>query len=73
MRDACERCERALPLDADARICSYECTFCPACTDALMGCCPNCGGELLPRPRRPSVWWPGAQSGCRDQKRTGRI
>jgi uncharacterized protein len=52
MRAACERCDGALPLDSDARICSYECTFCPACTDALTGRCPNCGGELLPRPRR---------------------
>ena len=52
MRAACERCDGALPLDSDARICSYECTFCPACTDALSGRCPNCGGELLARPRR---------------------
>jgi uncharacterized protein len=52
MRAACERCDGALPLDGDARICSYECTFCPACTDALIGRCPNCSGELLPRPRR---------------------
>ena len=52
MRPACERCERALPLDGDARICSYECTFCPACSEEMSGRCPNCGGELLPRPRR---------------------
>ena len=52
MRPACERCDRALPLDGDARICSYECTFCPACSEEMSGRCPNCGGELLPRPRR---------------------
>jgi len=52
MRPACERCDTALPLDGDARICSYECTFCPACARELSGRCPNCGGELLPRPRR---------------------
>ena len=52
MRLACERCNKALPLDGDACICSYECTFCPACTREMSSRCPNCGGELLPRPRR---------------------
>ncbi|GLW67796.1 hypothetical protein Kpho02_00950 [Kitasatospora phosalacinea] len=53
MRDRCERCEDAvLPPDAPARICSYECTFCPTCSDAMQHVCPNCGGELVPRPRR---------------------
>ncbi|MBV9693586.1 MAG: DUF1272 domain-containing protein, partial [Alphaproteobacteria bacterium] len=40
------------PDAADARICSFECTFCAACTDAMAGVCPNCGGELVQRPRR---------------------
>jgi hypothetical protein len=48
----CERCRVALASDGDARICSYECTFCVACADALVAVCPNCGGELVPRPRR---------------------
>jgi uncharacterized protein len=52
MREACERCGAPLAVAADARICSYECTFCPACTEAMSGVCPNCGGELVPRPRR---------------------
>ena len=53
MREACERCQARLPPDAvDARICSYECTFCAACADAMDGRCPNCGGELVSRPRR---------------------
>ena len=53
MREACERCGTALPKDgAGAHICSYECTFCSACTDAMDNRCPNCGGELVPRPRR---------------------
>ena len=54
MKTACERCEVALPADSPvARICSYECTFCASCTDGdLAGRCPNCGGELQPRPRR---------------------
>ena len=52
LRGECERCGATLPHDADARICSYECTFCPGCADAMDGVCPNCGGELVPRPRR---------------------
>ncbi|MEE4383357.1 MAG: DUF1272 domain-containing protein [Pseudomonadales bacterium] len=54
MKPSCERCDRALPADAPgAFICSYECTFCGPCReDALHGRCPNCRGELLPRPRR---------------------
>ncbi len=55
MRAACEHCGKALAHDSDARICSYECTFCPACTSELSDRCPNCGGELLPRPRRTPV------------------
>jgi hypothetical protein len=52
MRDACERCGAALEPDGDAVICSYECTFCAACGVELAHTCPNCGGELLRRPRR---------------------
>jgi hypothetical protein len=55
MRDVCERCGTALAADStEARICSFECTFCASCADAL-GACPNCGGELVPRPRRVSA------------------
>jgi uncharacterized protein len=54
MRAACERCEAALAPDGEARICSYECTFCAACADQMEGRCPNCGGELVARPRRYS-------------------
>jgi uncharacterized protein (TIGR00369 family) len=52
MKDACERCAAPLALDAEAHVCSHECTFCPACTAALHAVCPNCGGELVRRPRR---------------------
>jgi hypothetical protein len=52
MRTTCERCGAALTPDGDAAICSYECTFCLDCTDALGRVCPNCGGELSRRPRR---------------------
>jgi hypothetical protein len=54
LRPGCERCDRDLPPDsADARICSFECTFCRDCAETqLAGRCPNCGGELVRRPRR---------------------
>lgn len=56
LRPNCECCERDLPPDStEARICSFECTFCADCADhRLQGLCPNCGGELLRRPRRPA-------------------
>jgi hypothetical protein len=41
-----------LPVGAEARICSFECTFCPTCAVAMQDICPNCGGELVRRPRR---------------------
>jgi hypothetical protein len=52
MRPGCERCSAPLPHDADAFICSYECTFCPGCSAEMRHTCPNCGGELVRRPRR---------------------
>jgi uncharacterized protein len=53
LKPTCEKCAAALPPEAaDARICSYECTFCAHCADAMERICPNCGGELVPRPRR---------------------
>ncbi|HEY1573872.1 MAG TPA: DUF1272 domain-containing protein [Pseudonocardiaceae bacterium] len=54
MRPGCERCDTDLPPgSADARICSFECTFCTTCADGpLAGQCPNCGGVLLARPTR---------------------
>jgi uncharacterized protein len=54
LRPACERCSTALPHDGEAYMCSYECTFCTACSATLDGTCPNCGGELVRRPRRPT-------------------
>ena len=56
LRPNCECCDKDLPPDAaDARICSYECTFCQDCVDNRLpgGKCPNCGGELVRRPVRP--------------------
>ena len=54
MRTACERCGRHLGHEDAARICSFECTFCTDCAGAMDGICPNCGGELVARPRRAS-------------------
>lgn len=55
MRAQCERCQAALPVAGPARICSYECTFCAGCAAAMDGTCPNCGGELVARPRRAAA------------------
>ena len=53
MRPKCEKCDAPLAMDsADARICSYECTFCAPCAASMEARCPNCGGELRERPRR---------------------
>jgi hypothetical protein len=56
LRPGCECCDRDLPPDStEARICSFECTFCAACADGVLGGrCPNCGGELVRRPTRPA-------------------
>jgi hypothetical protein len=55
LRPNCECCDRDLPPDSpDARICSFECTFCADCSETrFAGLCPNCGGELIRRPMRP--------------------
>jgi hypothetical protein len=56
LRPGCECCDRDLPPESeDARICSFECTFCVDCASTMNGRCPNCGGELVRRPRRPAA------------------
>jgi hypothetical protein len=59
LRPTCENCNKVLPPDSlEARICSYECTFCTSCADGVLGnACPNCGGGFVPRPIRPSKNW----------------
>ena len=52
MRDRCERCGCGLAADGAATICSHECTFCEGCAAEMDRVCPNCGGELVARPRR---------------------
>jgi hypothetical protein len=61
LRPTCENCNSLLPPDsAEARICSYECTFCAACVEnVLLNVCPNCGGGFEPRPVRPATNWKG--------------
>jgi uncharacterized protein len=56
LRPNCECCNTDLPPDSGAaRICSFECTFCVSCAEGILaGSCPNCGGELVVRPRRPA-------------------
>ena len=57
LRPNCECCDRDLPAEStEAMICSFECTFCRPCViGVLSGTCPNCGGELVARPRRPAA------------------
>ena len=57
LRPNCECCNRdLLPTSAEARICSFECTFCERCANGVLGGrCPNCTGELVARPRRPTA------------------
>ena len=59
LRPSCEHCNKALPpASLEARICSYECTFCAPCVDGVLGnVCPNCGGGFVPRPIRPARNW----------------
>ncbi len=54
LRPNCECCNRDLPPQSqEALICSFECTFCRVCASSILeGKCPNCGGELVARPRR---------------------
>ncbi len=59
LRPICENCAKPLPpASAEARICSYECTFCADCVDTVLhNVCPNCGGGFVPRPVRPQHNW----------------
>ena len=53
LKPNCECCDKDLKPDSlEARTCSFECTFCAQCSEALDDVCPNCGGELMDRPTR---------------------
>jgi hypothetical protein len=56
LRPNCECCDRDLPPQSvEARICTFECTFCATCAeDVLREYCPICGGNLVARPVRPA-------------------
>ena len=51
MKGSCEKCGRVLTAGSEAYICTYECTFCSRCREEMNSVCPNCGGELVRRPR----------------------
>jgi hypothetical protein len=59
LRPMCENNNRPLgPTATDAMICTYECTFCSNCVDAVLSnVCPNCGGGVMRRPVRPAHAW----------------
>ena len=59
LRPNCELCDVDLPPDsAEARICTYECTYCASCVDTVLSdVCPTCGGNFVPRPIRPKQAW----------------
>jgi hypothetical protein len=54
LKCACQNCGIALPPESvDARICSFECTFCTNCVDTILhNVCPSCGGGFEKRPIR---------------------
>jgi hypothetical protein len=58
MKKACEKCGQALSPADEAYICTYECTFCGDCSASLNSICPNCGGELVRRPRSGKISQP---------------
>ncbi len=73
LRPNCEGCDKDLPPNAlDARICSYECTYCADCVErTLHNVCPNCGGGFEPRPIRPErEWRPGVSRGKQPPSQT---
>ena len=55
MKSSCERCQARLDVQGKAYICRFECTFCQECARALNDTCPNCGGELVRRPKPKSA------------------
>lgn len=59
LRPNCECCDKDLPPEStEARICTFECTFCADCVESkLKNVCPNCGGGFAPRPIRPATQW----------------
>ena len=75
LRPNCEFCDCDLPANStDARICTYECTFCADCVEhVLHNVCPNCGGGFAPRPVRPAKEWRPGLSLARRPASTKRV
>jgi hypothetical protein len=61
LQPSCEHCNKSLPpASHEARICTFECTYCATCvSDVLGNVWPNCGGGFVPRSIRPSKNWKG--------------
>ncbi len=64
LRPICENCAKSLPANSEeARICSFECTFCADCVETVLhNVCPNCGGGFERRPVRPQQDWRNGNS-----------
>ena len=75
LRPNCELCDKDLPPEAvEARICSYECTYCADCADGVLAnVCINCGGGLSPRPIRPLQEWRAGLSRLRQPPSAKRV
>ncbi|QUD90123.1 DUF1272 domain-containing protein [Phenylobacterium montanum] len=75
LRPNCEWCDKDLPpASLEARICSYECTFCADCVEAhLANVCPNCGGGFQARPIRPAHEWREGASATRQPPSEKRV
>ena len=69
MKPSCESCGKPTDARGEAYICTYECTFCTACAVKMKCKCPNCGGELVVRPRQGSV----LSGGCAQVKRANAL
>ncbi len=75
LRPNCEFCDVDLPPNSpNARVCTYECTFCADCVERkLQNVCPNCGGGFMPRPIRPATEWRAGLSVAKRPPSTKRI
>jgi len=75
LRPNCELRDQDLPPGStEARICSYECTYCADCAETkLFNVCPNCGGGLEPRSIRPATEWRAGLSVQKQPPTTKRV
>lgn len=57
LKPNCECCDADLPPESlDARMCTFECTYCATCATEMDNTCKNCGGNLVVRPIRPPAF-----------------